>query len=138
MPDVTNESAVSPGLMAWHSRFAEALTARDTDAYVAFLADDCSVQINNAVPFYSKLAIRSAYDAYLQIFSALTVEVLAIHGTERSFSVEALLSYACHDGKTEVVQCAYFINRREDGLIASVRVYGNASRVFRPFIRARQ
>ena len=125
-----------PELVAWHGRFVEALCARDTDAYLAFLAPDCTICINNALPLYSKPAIERAYTAYLQLFRTLTIDVLNLHGIDVCLSVEALLNYVRADGQTEVVQCAWFLTRAESGLVTAIRVYGNASRVFKPFIPA--
>jgi hypothetical protein len=126
----------SPALLAWHARFADVLCARDADAYLAFLAPECTIAINNALPTYSKIAIESVYQAYLALFKRLTIEVLNVHGDEHSLSVEALLNYTLNDGALEVVQCGYFITRDETGLITAVRVYGNTSRVLKPFASA--
>lgn len=128
-------AGVSPDLAEWHDRFQRVLVARDAAAYAAFLAPDCIVQINNSMPVYSREAMERAFSAYLHIFRTLTIDVLALHGAAHDLSAEAMLNYVLADGSTEVVQCAYFITRRPDGLISSIRVYGNASRVFKPFIR---
>jgi hypothetical protein len=127
-------SQPSPALLAWHGRFVEALCARDADIYLAFLAPECTITINNALPTYAKPAIERVYEAYLSLFRTLSVDLLTIHGDEKSLSVEALLNYVLSDGSTEVVQCAWFLSRDDAGLITAVRVYGNAARVFRPFI----
>lgn len=128
-------AGVPPDLAEWHARFVGALVARDAAAYAAFLAPDCVVQINNALPVYSRDAMEHSHNAYLQLFETLTVDVLALHGAAHDFSAEVMLNYTLADGSPEFVQCAYFITRRSDGLIATIRLYGNASRVFKPFIR---
>ena len=135
-PDSANAPDTSLDLADWHARFIQALTARDVAAYAAFLAPDCVVQINNSMPVYSRTAMERAYGAYLALFRTLNIEVLALHGSGNELSAEVILHYILADDSAEVVQCAYFIARQPDGLIASVRVYGNASRVFKPFIRA--
>lgn len=121
----------------WHERFAQALASRDLETYLAFLHDDCTLQINNALPLYGKLAIRASYAAYLQTFRSLRTEIIALVSDDRRSTVEALLHYVCLDGTTEVVQCAYLLDHDESGLVTSVRVYGNASRVFRPLMTAK-
>ncbi len=127
---------LTPKGLAWHESFAKALEARDTAGYLAFFQDDCVLQINNAIPIYSKRVIGAAHDAYLPMFRSLRVEILALLGDDRRSCCEAMLNYVCNDGSSEVVQCTYLIDRDEAGLIASVRVYGNASRVFKPFMPA--
>lgn len=122
--------------LAWHEGFARALCARSAEPYLSHLHPDCSVQINNSLPVYSKLAIGRAYTSYLQTFAALSVDVLNIYGADKNFAVEAMLNYVRNDGASEVIQCAYMIDRAPDGLVTSIRVFGNATRLFKPFMRA--
>ena len=121
---------------AWHTRFNDALASRDLDRYLAFLHDDCSLQINNAMPIYSKRASQAAYRAHLTSFRTMTYELMNIVGDDRRSSCEVLYTFGCHDGSAEVIQCSYLVDLDETGLIRSARVYGNGSRVFKPFMRA--
>lgn len=121
---------------AWHAHFNDALASRDLELYLAFFHDDCSLQINNAMPIYSKRAIRAAYTAHLTSFRTMTYEFMNIVGDDRQSSCEVLYTFGCNDGSTEVVQCSYVVDLDETRLIRSVRVYGNAARVFKPFMRA--
>jgi hypothetical protein len=114
----------------------DALAARDVELYLAFVRDDCSLQINNAIPIYSKQAIQAAHQAHLISFRMMTYEFMNIVGDDRRSWCEVLYTFACHDGSTEVVQCSYLVDLDETGLIRSARVYGNGSRVFKPFMRA--
>lgn len=98
--------------------------------------DDCSVQINNNMPVYSKFAIERAFIEYLRNFRSLSYEILNISGTDRSSAVEALFTYVCNDGSVEVVQHAYFCERDETGLLTSVRLYGDTTRILKPFMTA--
>lgn len=127
---------VSADCRAWHLQFNEALASRDLERYLGFLHDDCSLQINNEMPVYSKRAIKSSYAQYLTSFQALSYEIMNILGDDRKSVCELLYTYSCNDGSTEVVQTAYMVDRNEAGLLTSVRVYGNGARVFKPFMRA--
>lgn len=124
------------GSRAWHARFNDALAARDLDLYLGFLDETCSLQINNAMPIYSKLAIRAAYALYLTSFVTLKFEIMNVLGDERQSVCEVLYTYGCNDGSTEVVQTLYIADFDEAGMATSIRVYGNGARVFRPFMRA--
>lgn len=123
---------------AWHAQFETVLTARDTAAYVACLHPECSIQINNALPLYGKAAITQANDTYLKTFQALNVEVLHLFGDDRRIGAEALFNYKLTDGTTEIVPCGYFLDRDAEGLITSVRIYGNATRLFKAFMRRKK
>lgn len=129
-------SHFSPEGAAWHARFVAALESRDTASYLSFLHTECTLQINNALPIYSKAAIEPAYTAYRNAFRSLNVQHLATYGDDDHMAAEALLHHTCNDGSREVIQTVYLLDRDRDGLITSVRVYGNASRLLKPFIRA--
>lgn len=120
----------------WHIDFADAIASRDAARYVSFMHDDCSVQINNNMPVYSKFAIERAFIEYLRNFRSLSYEILNLSGTDRSSAVEALFTYVCNDGSVEVVQHAYFCERDETGLLTSVRLYGDTTRILKPFMTA--
>lgn len=128
--------APSSELLAWHVAFCDVLASRDIDRYVNFLSDDCILQINNAMPVYSKRAIKAAYEVYLQGFRTVTYEHLAIIGTMRQSAAETLFTYGCNDGSTELVQCTYVADFNDAGLVTAMRVYGDDRRVFKPFMRA--
>jgi hypothetical protein len=120
----------------WHRDFADAIASRDAARYVSFMHDNCAVQINNNMPVYSKFAIERAFVAYVKSFSSLSYEILNIAGTDRSSVVEALFTYICNDGTVELVQHAYFCDRDEAGLLTSVRLYGDNTRILKPFMAA--
>lgn len=120
----------------WHKDFADAIASREAARYAAFLHDNCSVQINNHMPVYSKFAVERAFVEYVKNFRSLSYEILKVSGTDRSSVAEALFTYVCNDGSIEVVQHAYFCERDEAGLLTSVRLYGDTTRVLKPFIAA--
>ncbi|MEZ5970752.1 MAG: nuclear transport factor 2 family protein [Hyphomonadaceae bacterium] len=134
-PHLGNDK-VSRNCQAWHSRFNDALASRDLAAYLSFFHDNCSLQVNNAMPIHSRQAIEPSYRAYLTSFQSMTYEFMNIIGDDQRSSCEALYTFTCHDGSTEVVQCTYFVDLDDAGLISSVRIYGNGARVFKPFMRA--
>lgn len=117
----------------WHLDFADAIASRDAGRYIAFMHDDCSVQINNNMPVYSKRAIERAFNEYVKNFRSLTYDLMNAFGTDRCSVTEALFNYVCHDGSVEVVQHAYICERDENGLLTSVRVYGDTHRILKPF-----
>lgn len=124
-------------IAARHVEFNNAIASRDVPAYLAFLDDDCTLQINNAMPIYSKRAIETAYTAYLETFQSLTIEIMSTFDDGPRSVFEALYTYLCNDGSTEVVQLSSMIDRNERGLMTAIRVYGDATRVFKPFMKPR-
>jgi hypothetical protein len=122
----------------WHERFAQALTSRDLETYLDFLHEDCTLQVNNALPLYGKRAIAASYAAYLPTFRTLNAEIVNVIGTESQSAIEFLLHYVCIDNSKEVVACATLLDRNADGLATAPRVYGNAARVFKPFMEEKR
>ena len=127
---------ISPEERAWHVAFADAIASRDAAQYVSFMHETCSVQVNNAMPVYSKLAVGAAYTEYLKAFRSLTYELLNVFGDERQSVAEALFTYVCNDGSVEIVQHGYVVDRNESGLLTSVRVYGDNIRILKSFMAA--
>jgi len=120
----------------WHIAFADAIASRDPARYASFMHDNCSVQINNNMPVYSKFAIERAFVEYVKNFKSLTYEITSALGTDRTSVIEALFTYICNDGSVEVVAHAYICERDETGLLTSVRLYGDTTRILKPFMAA--
>jgi hypothetical protein len=59
----------------------------------------------------------------------MSYEFLSVFGTDRYSVAEALFTYTCNDGSVEVVQHAYICERDEAGLLTTVRLYGDTSRI---------
>lgn len=134
MPFATGQ--ISKDGRQWHIDFADAIASRDAARYAAFMHDNCSVQINNNMPIYSKFAIERAFVEQTKHFKSMTYEITSAFGTDRRSVAEALFTYICNDGSVEVVQHAYICERDEDGLLTSVRLYGDTSRVIKPVVAA--
>lgn len=120
----------------WHIDFADAIASRDPARYTAFMHDNCSVQINNNMPVYSKFAIERAFVEYVKNFRSMTYELISAFGTDHQSIAEALFTYECNDGSIEVVQHAYICERDASGLLTSVRLYGDTHRILKPFVAA--
>ena len=84
------------------------------------------------MPIYSKHAIALAFAERMKTFRSMSYELMSAFGTDRHSVVEALFNYVCHDGSIEVVQHAYICERDEAGLLTSVRLYGDTSRISKP------
>ena len=121
---------------AWHTRFNDTLAARDIDLYLALFQENCALQVNNAFPIYSKRSLEVPYQQHLSSFRSMSYEFLSIVGDAQKSSAEVLYTFKRNDGSDAVVQCSYSVDLDEAGLIRSVRIYGNAARVFKPFMRA--
>ncbi|MEM9797449.1 MAG: nuclear transport factor 2 family protein [Pseudomonadota bacterium] len=111
-------------------RYLEALDAKDIDAYAAFLADDVSIQFGNAPAIEGKAAVVEMLGGYWQSFKSREHDLLNIYGTDDTYVLEALNYYERHDGKKVTVRAVAFTDKNAQGLVTSVRIFGDTSPLF--------
>jgi ketosteroid isomerase-like protein len=114
----------------WYKTYLAAIDARDVNAYVAFLADEATMQFNNEAPIVGKDSVLAMLGGYWQSYAGLTHDLRNIYGDDQRFALEALNHYRRHDGKPVTIRAVAFTDRNEAGLVTSVRVYADASPVF--------
>jgi ketosteroid isomerase-like protein len=122
---------LSPSVADWYlGDYLAAMDALDVERYSSFLADDVTVQFNNAPAVEGKAAVTAMLAGYWQSFAAIEHEPLNIYGSDERFMLEALNHYVRHDGR-RVTTCAVALTDRDArGKVTSVRVYADASPVF--------
>ncbi len=122
---------LSPAATDWYiGQYLDAMDRLDIDAYAGFLADDVSVQFNNAPAVEGKAAVVGMLSGYWKSFGAIEHEPLNIYGTDQSFMLEALNHYTRLDGRKATTRAIALTDRNVDGKVTSVRIYADASPVF--------
>ncbi len=111
-------------------RYLEVLDAKDIDAYAALLADDVSIQFGNAPTVEGKAAVVEMLGGYWQSFKSIEHDLTNIYGTDRAYVLEALNHYERHDGKKVTVRAVAFTDTDDNGLVSSIRVFGDTSALF--------
>ncbi len=111
-------------------RYLEVLDDKDIDAYAAFLADDVSIQFGNAPAVEGKAAVVEMLAGYWQSFKSIEHDLTNIYGTDRAYVLEALNHYKRHDGKKVTVRAVAFTDKDDNGLVSSIRVFGDTSALF--------
>ena len=111
-------------------RYLEVLDDKDIDAYAAFLADDVSIQFGNAPAVEGKAAVVEMLGGYWQSFKSIEHDLTNIYGTDRAYVLEALNHYERHDGKKVTVRAVAFTDKDDNGLVSSIRVFGDTSALF--------
>lgn len=115
----------------WYiGRYLAAMDSLDIERYAEFLADDVSLQFNNAPAVEGKARVVGILGGYWKSFAAIEHEPLNIYGNDRQFMLEALNHYVRHDGRKVVTHAVALTDRNDDGLVTSVRVFADASPVF--------
>jgi ketosteroid isomerase-like protein len=115
----------------WYlSEYLATMGALDAERYADFLAEDVSVQFNNAPAVEGKAAVTAMLAAYWRSFAAIEHEPLNIYGSDERFMLEALNHYVRHHGRKVTTRAVALTDRDADGKVTSVRVYADASPVF--------
>ena len=123
---------LSKDAFAWYRTYLSALDKKDLEAYGAFLAEDVTLQMNNAEPMKGKQQVLAGLAQYWPSFGSLEHELLTIYGTDHAFVLEALNHYHRLDGSAVTLRAVAFTDRNEAGLVTSARIYTDTSPLFAP------
>ena len=129
--DTLRVNQLSPAATDWYvGQYLDAMDRLDIERYATFLADDVSVQFNNAPPVQGKAAVEGMLAGYWKSFAGIEHELLNIYGTDERFTLEAKNHYVRHDGRKVTTNAVAFADRNEAGQVTSVRVYADTAPVF--------
>ncbi len=73
---------ISPETYEWYLKYLETLDTLDIEAYRKFLAQDCSVQSNNAPPMADKEVVIQRLADYWTTFASPEHDLLNIYGSD--------------------------------------------------------
>ena len=125
-----NINHLSSAGYAWYLDYLDALDAKDIERYGSFLADNCTMQINNAEVMTGKAVILGALSQYWQSFGRLEHDLLNLYGTDTVFMLEALNHYERLDGQAVTLRAVALTDRNVAGEVTSVRLYSDTSVLF--------
>lgn len=119
---------LSSAATAWLQEVLQALDAKDVDGYTAFMADDVEVTFNNGdMSMRGRDAVRDGLSQFWQSFGTIEHEELNIYGTDHHLVHEALNHYTTLDGRGVTLRAVAWIDRDDDGMVTSLRVYNDQS-----------
>jgi ketosteroid isomerase-like protein len=114
----------------WYLAYLSALDKKDLEAYGTFLAEDVTMQMNNAAPMKGKKQVLAGLAQYWPSFGSLEHDLLTIHGSDHAFVLEALNHYHRLDGSPVMLRAVAFTDRNEAGLVTSARIYTDVAPLF--------
>ncbi len=121
--DRLRTNQLSPGAYRWYLDYLGAMDRKDLDAYGAFLAEGCALQMNNQPPAVGKEAALRGSAAHWQSFGAVEHDLDNIYGDDRRFALGALNRHRRLDGGAVTLRAVAFTDRGETGLVTSVHLY---------------
>ena len=118
---------LSSSAYAWCRDYLAALDAKDLDRYGTFLAENCTMQFNNAPSVQGKLAVLAALAGYWKTFGTLEHDLLNLYGSDSAFMLEALNHYTRLDGRPVTLRAVALTDRDHSGKVSSFRLYTDTS-----------
>jgi len=116
---------------AWYWSFLLATSAREAEPMLDFFNTDATLQLNNRVPAHGRRAIGAELSRYWDGIAGVEHEPITILGTDHQFSVEMFAHYTLKSGEKIIVPASGFLDRNSDGLIQSLRLFGDVRPVFK-------
>jgi hypothetical protein len=88
------------------------------------------VQINNDPPVNGRDQITRHLTSLWALFNGNGHDLLNIYGIDSSFSSEIVNHFTLHDVKEITVNAVGYLDRNEEGLLTSVKLYADFSPLF--------
>ncbi len=109
----------------------QAIDARDTARFLAFLAPDAVFRFGNAEPLSGHAAIGPAVEGFFRTIGALEHRLLARWADGDSLVCQGEVTYTRHDGSRITLPFAN-IFRLHDGLIREYLIYADLAPLYAP------
>lgn len=124
----TNE--LSPDAFLWLQAKYSAVDAMDALQYGSFLAEDATLQFANTPAVQGRSIILAGLQRFWSGIRGLDHDFINILGTDASLAAEALIDYTRKDGRVVSLPCVTVIERNDDGLATSVRIFIDTAPIF--------
>jgi ketosteroid isomerase-like protein len=114
---------------AWWQRLFAAIDARDTAAFLSFLAADAQFRFGNAPTIVGSEAIGAAVEGFFGAIAACRHQLLGTWSGNATVACEGVVTYTRHDRSTVAVPFANVFELRAEK-IAAYRIYIDNSPLF--------
>jgi ketosteroid isomerase-like protein len=125
---------ISPVNLDWLVNVLYILDQKDVESYCSFMAPDVTVTFNNGndtEPNMSGVtAVKAGLGQFWQTFKSVLHEEVNIFESGGTIMHEALNHYETLDGRKVSLRAVAILERNEQGLIQSLRVYSDQSPLF--------
>jgi ketosteroid isomerase-like protein len=107
-------------------RFRDLFTAIDTsdvDAFMSWMADDCSFVYGSTEPVRGADAVRSMVDNFLNSFASVSHRVVSNWEMDGAAITEGTVTYTANDGRSTTLPFCNVFHLADDGRIREYRIY---------------
>ncbi|MEY9842727.1 nuclear transport factor 2 family protein [Streptacidiphilus sp. EB103A] len=117
---------LSDQALNWFAELLRVIETLDVDAYVALMAPDVHLVLDNgAFTVQGRDAVRAALAQGWQQLTGIVHDELNLYGTDHHFVHEATNTFTFRDGTSTTVASTVWIDRDEHGRLAGARVYND-------------
>lgn len=110
----------------WVRAFYEVVDSMGSDAMAPLVSDDVVFRMGNNPEVLGRDAVVAGSRAVTTMFAGLVHDYVAVHEVHGKTFVDCWVTYTMFDDSTFVLPFLTVFERR-DGLIASIRIYGDVS-----------
>jgi hypothetical protein len=114
----------------WYLGYLNAIDDNDIESYSSYLSDECTLLINNYPPVNGKDQIIKHHTSLWTSFRGNARDLLNIYGSDSSFSSEITNNFTLQDGNEITINAVGYLDRNEEGLLTSIRLYADFSPLF--------
>jgi hypothetical protein len=114
----------------WYLGYLNAIDDNDIESYSSNLSDECTLLINNYPPVNGKDQIIKHHTSLWTSFRGNARDLLNIYGSDSSFSSEITNNFTLQDGNEITINAVGYLDRNEEGLLTSIRLYADFSPLF--------
>ncbi len=114
----------------WVRRLFRSIDDRDTEAFLAFLADDVLFRFGNAGPVNGKAAVRDVVRGFFDSIKGLNHHIAETWDEPDAAICHGTVTYTRHDSSTLSVPFANILRTRA-GLIKEYFIYVDVSKLYR-------
>lgn len=114
---------VSDTTMKWLQEKYLAVDAMDGEKYRSFLSEDCELQFGNNPIVKCNNDIIGGISHFWETINGLNHSFINVLGTDYHFAAEAIIDYTRKDNQVVKVPCVTIIQRNEQGLANSIKIF---------------
>jgi hypothetical protein len=128
--DKLKSSNLSTKDFEWLQHSYTQLDSFNLDGFASILADDVSFQMGNNPVVTGKEEILKNVAAFWSSIHSMNHNFINVFSVEKTIILEAHIDYEKKDGKIITIPCITIIDRNENGLATSNRIFIDMSPLF--------
>ena len=124
------QQMISADAFQWLQNKYLAVDSRNHNEYAKYLSDDCALQFGNNPLAVGENALLQGIDNFWDSIHGLNHNFINVLGTDNCLVLEAVIDYTRVDNKVVQTPCVTIIERNDEGLAKSIRIFIDTTPVY--------